>query len=279
MSDKRITLKQAQIDILNLLYKYRFSSRQLLLDSLGEGNGSDNNLYQKLEVLIKHGLVFKRYEPRQKLLGVPYAYSLSPKGLKALQATTNHEHITDRVIKGWYRNKSVDQKFVNHTMAIHKYTNLLSTLHPTLKIFTQRDLARFNYFPKQLPDAVLSFPKEQGTPLRYFFDIIPADTPRKAIDVKLSTYCKFFESGGWEVTKSAKPIILLVASSGRSERQLQYISRARLQKYFEIDLRIYTTSLHALLNLEREENIWTQVYNPSHLLEFTKLHDFTIATP
>ena len=43
MSDKRTTLKQGQIDILELLYKYRFSSRQLLLDSLGEGSGSDTN--------------------------------------------------------------------------------------------------------------------------------------------------------------------------------------------------------------------------------------------
>ena len=65
MSDKLITLKQGQIDVLELLYKYRFSSRQLILESMGEGSGTDFNLYKKLEVLIKHGLVFKRHEPRQ----------------------------------------------------------------------------------------------------------------------------------------------------------------------------------------------------------------------
>jgi len=83
MLDTSTTLKQKQIDILELLYKYRFSSRQLLLDSLGEGSGTDSNVYQKLEVLITRRLVFKRYEPRQKLFGVPYAYSFAFLSVKA----------------------------------------------------------------------------------------------------------------------------------------------------------------------------------------------------
>ncbi|MDQ5932613.1 MAG: hypothetical protein QG649_698 [Patescibacteria group bacterium] len=271
MSDKSATLKQGQIDILELLYKYRFSSRQLLLDSLGEGSGTDTNLYQKLEVLIKHGLVFKRHEPRQKLLGVPFAYSLTPKGLKVLQVLPGHDHVTDSVIKGWYRNKTVDQKFVNRTIAIHKYTSLLSKFYPSLKVFTQRDLVKFTYFPKHLPDAVLSLPVEEGTPLRYFFDLIPAGLPRKALDGKLMNYCSFFESGSWEVTKSDNPAILLVASNGRAERQLQYIARARLQRYDELDLRIFTTTVQALARLNGEGLIWTRVDDTDEPLELTQL--------
>lgn len=271
MSDKSATLKQGQIDILELLYKYRFSSRQLVLDSLGEGSGTDTNLYQKLEVLIKHGLVFKRHEPRQKLLGVPFAYSLTPKGVKALQALPGHDHITETVIKGWYRNKTVDQKFVNRTIAIHKYTNLIATFYPSIKVFTQRDLAKFSYFPKHLPDVVLSLPLEEGTPLRYFFDIIPAGMPRKALDGKLMTYCMFFESGSWEVTKSDNPAILLVASNGRAERQLQYIARARLGRYDDLDLRIFTTTVQALARMNDEGLVWTRVDDTDEPLELTQL--------
>lgn len=271
MSDKSITLKQGQLDILELLYKYRFSSRQLLLDSLGEGSGTDANLYQKLEVLIKHGLVFKRHEPRQKLLGIPFAYSLTPKGVKALQTLPQHDHITDSVIKGWYRNKTVDQKFVNRTIAIHKYTNLLATFYPSIKVFTQRDLAKFFYFPPHLPDAVLSLPLEDGASLRYFFDIIPSGMPRKALDGKLMNYCTFFDLGGWKVTKSPNPAILLVASNGRAERQLQYIARARLQRYDELDLRMYTTTVQALANMNNEGLIWTRVDDTDEPLELTQL--------
>lgn len=271
MADKQIRLNQGQIDILELLYKYRFSSRQLLLESLGEEVGTDNNVYQKLVVLMKHDLVFHRYDPRLKLLGVPYAYSLTPKGLRALQALPDHTYITDAVIKGWYRNKTVDQKFVNRTMAIHKYTNLLKRHYPSLKVFTQRDLAKFSYFPKHLPDAVLSLPIEEKAPLRFFFDIIPAGMPRKALDGKLMNYCAFFEDGGWEVTKSDNPAVLLVASNGRAERQLQYIARSRLAKYDELDLRIYTTTVQALSGMNEEGLVWTRVDDTDEPLELTTL--------
>ena len=271
MSDSKITLKDRQIDILELLYKYRFSSRQMLLESLDGSVGTDNNLYQKLEVLIKHELVFKRHEPRLKLLGVPYAYSLTPKGLKALQKLPKHEYITDAVIKGWYRNKTVDQKFVNRTIAIHKYTNLLTKFYPSIKVFTQRDLAKFSYFPKHLPDAVLSLPLEEGAPLRYFFDLIPSGMPRKAIDGKLMNYCSFFEDGNWEVTKSDNPALLLVAANGRAERQLQYIARTRLGRHSELDLRIYTTTVQALANMNSEGLIWTRIDDTDEPLELTQL--------
>ncbi len=52
--DKRSVLKQGQIDILEMLYKYRFGSRQLLADSLGIKSGS--NLFEKLNVLMKQAL-------------------------------------------------------------------------------------------------------------------------------------------------------------------------------------------------------------------------------
>ena len=78
--DKRSTLRQGQIDILRILYKYRFSSRQLLADSLHIAAGS--NLYEKLNVLMRHKLVARRYNARLKLQGIPAAYYLTPKGFK-----------------------------------------------------------------------------------------------------------------------------------------------------------------------------------------------------
>ena len=75
--DGRSALSQGQIDILELLYTYRFGSRQLLADSLSV---TPDSLFRKLEVLIKHQLIKKRHEPRLKLLAVPAAYYLTPKG-------------------------------------------------------------------------------------------------------------------------------------------------------------------------------------------------------
>ena len=274
MPDGRSTLKHSQLEILELLYKYRFSSRKLLLESLGETAGTDYNLYKKLEVLIKHELVAKRIEPRLKLLGVPAAYYLTTKGIRTLKQLPGHDNITDTVIKSSYVNKTVKNTFVNHTLATHKYTNLLTRRYSSIKVFTKRDLARFSYFPKQLPDAVLSLPTDdQKQPLRFFFDIIASGTPRKAIDGRLMSYCSFFERGGWDVTNSPNPAVLLVASNVRVERQLQYMARARLSRYPEIDLRIYTSTVQALSNMDDEALVWTRVSDTDEPKELTALLD------
>lgn len=123
MTDKRSTVKQGQIDILEVLYKYRFGSRQLLAETLGIKAGS--SLYEKLNVLIKHGLVAMRQEKRLKLQGIPAAYFLTPKGLRVLQSLDGHEYVTEAVIKASYRDKVLSQAFINHTLLVFRCTNAI----------------------------------------------------------------------------------------------------------------------------------------------------------
>lgn len=146
MADKRSALKQGQIDILEVLYKYRFGSRQLVADSLGIKAGS--SLYEKLNVLIKHGLVAMRQQKRlTKLLGVPAAYYLTPKGLKTLQTLDGHDYITEATIKASYRDKVLSQTFVSHTLDVYSLTNTLKHQYPDLKVYLRRDMSRLATFP------------------------------------------------------------------------------------------------------------------------------------
>ena len=194
--DKRSTLRQGQIDILRILYKYRFSSRQLLADSLHIAAGS--NLYEKLNVLMRHKLVARRYNARLKLQGIPAAYYLTPKGFKTLQTIDSRQCITDRTIRSSYRDKIVGQAFINHTLAIHKYTNTLTHKHPTLRTFLRRDMSRYDYFPNNPPDAFLSLKiGEEATPRRFLFEIISETTPRPPHKKSNYPYIKFFYVGGW----------------------------------------------------------------------------------
>lgn len=65
--DNRLMLRQGQIEILRLLYKYRFGSCRLIAESLKVKAGS--NIYEKLNVLIKHGFAVKRYDKSLRLQG------------------------------------------------------------------------------------------------------------------------------------------------------------------------------------------------------------------
>ena len=256
MVDKRSALKQGQIDILELLYKYRFGSRQLIADSLGITAGS--NLYDKLNVLIKHGWVAKRQEKRLKLHGTPAAYYLTPKGLRTLQELDQHDYITDSIIKASYRDKVVSQSFVNHTLDVYKQTNLLKQQYPKLKVFLRRDMSRYSYFPDNPPDAFLSL-KLDDTPRRFFLDVIPDSLPRNLLDKRITGYAEFFEEGGWDVTNSDLPKLLFIAGKSTTESRTRRTVRVALGRAnMEDELEAYTTTQDKVLRITADSRkIWT----------------------
>ena len=256
MVDKRSALKQGQIDILELLYKYRFGSRQLIAGSLGITVGS--NLYDKLNVLIKHGWVAKRQEKRLKLHGTPAAYYLTPKGLRTLQALDQHDYITDSIIKASYRDKVVSQSFVNHTLDVYRQTNLLKQQYPELKVFLRRDMSRYSYFPDNPPDAFLSL-KLDDTPRRFFLDVIPDSLPRNLLDKRITGYAEFFEEGGWDVTNSDLPKLLFIAGKSTTESRTRRTVRVALSRAnMKDELEAYTTTQDKVLRITADSRkIWT----------------------
>ena len=268
MADRRSALKQGQLDILELLYTYRFGSRQLIADSLGITAGS--SLYEKLSVLIKHGLIAKRLEKRLKLLGVPAAYYLTPKGLKALQALDGHDYINDSIIKASYRDKSVSQSFVSHTLDVYKYTNALKRQYPALKVFSRRDMSRYSYFPETPPDAFLSL-KIGDTPKRFFLDVIPDSLPRNLLDRRITGYTEFFDEGGWDITNSELPKLLFIAEKGTTETRTRRSARAALLRSdTDEDIEVYTTTFGALENAANSA-IWTNIEDTDDLIPLQEI--------
>ena len=91
MNKRLVALKKGQIDILEALYGCRFCSCRLLADSLGIRSLS--NLHEKLNVLMKHGFVDRRYDKSFRLRGMPAAYYVTPKGLRQLQLIHGRERV------------------------------------------------------------------------------------------------------------------------------------------------------------------------------------------
>lgn len=265
--DKRSALKQGQIDILETLYKYRFGSRQLLADSLGIKSGS--NLFEKLNVLIKHGFVARRYDKSFKLRGVPAAYYLTPKGLKQLQLIHGSERVTEAIIKASYRDKVVSQSFVNHVTEVYAYANRLQHKHPPLKVFLRREMALYSYFPANPPDAFLSFKTTDGLQ-RFFFDVVSKDTPPSAINRRLVSYMEFFDDGSWDATNSNLPKLLFLLENPAAENRLRRAAHA-VRSRFDLDdeVEIYTTTAENLLS--EDSVIWSNIDEPDELLSLDEL--------
>lgn len=115
-----IKLNKGQIEILELLYKYRFGTRKLLGSSLGINSGT--SLFERLEVLEKQEYIGKRIDIRSGGLNKPIAYFVAPKGLKALQSLPDHEYIDDRAVRLSYQNKStLHDGYIAHILNIFTY--------------------------------------------------------------------------------------------------------------------------------------------------------------
>lgn len=271
MADKRSALKQGQIDILELLYSYRFGSRQLLAESLNIKAGS--SLHEKLQVLIKYGLIATRLEKRLKLHGTPAAYHLTPKGLRTLAALPDHDYITDSVIKGSYKDKTVSQSFITQTLRIYAQTNRLLSAHPGLRVFTRRHMSRYSYFPQPLPDAFLSLPIGKDTPpKRFFLDVIPDNLPRQPLYQRIANYAEFFDESGWETVGTELPTLLLVGETGTTERRIQRTVRAALHNAeLDEDLSVYTSTFGAVQKMQGNGSIWTSLDEPDELTDLLSL--------
>lgn len=269
LADKRSDLKQGQIDILELIYKYRFVSRQLLAVSLGIKSGS--SLHEKLGVLVKHGYIQKRLEPKLKLQGTPAAYYLTPKGLRFLQALPENEYISEAIIKGSYRDGTVSQSFVDHTLRVYDLTNALKAFYPNLKVFMPRDMKQYPDFPDSLPDAFLSL-KVDNKSLRFFLDVIPDNLLSKPLFQRITKYAEFFEDGGWDEMSNEYPTLLFVGETGATERRMRRIIKAALYKAeLDEELTILTTTIPAIENISDEGKIWTSLDDPDELLALTDI--------
>jgi len=266
----RSSISKSQIKLLELVYKYRFVSRLLVADSLGIK--PENGLFRRLEVLVKYEYLGKRFDKRLKLAGVPAAYYLTPKGLRALQAVPGHEYITEAVLKGSYRDKSVGQDFITHMLGVYEYTNTLKRQYPGLRVFTRREIGQYEYFPSQIPDAVLSIPTDNPKqPKRFFFDLVSDTMPRSALDRRIANYCEFFDEGGWDVTGSPLPIILLLCEWSTAEKRISRNVWAQLSRSDMEELPVYTSTTSALDNPAGELIVWTSVEDTDELTDLSSI--------
>lgn len=262
-NDGRSVIKPTQIKVLVALYKYRFGSRQLLAELL---DANPDTMYRKLLVLIKHGLVAMRLEKRSKLYGIPAAYYLTPKGLKFLQTLPDYSYIDDAIIKSSYRDKSVSESTVLHSLAVFKQILALKRQYPPLKAFLRREIARFHYFPSTSPNAFLSLSNDSATN-RYFFDYIPSSLERKAFYQRVSAYIDFFDKGGWDATNTELPVLLYVAENASTEHRIKRLVKGAVsQADSDIDLTILTTTKRAIEQSDGQTLIWTDVNDPDELI-------------
>src|ERR1700759_2928953 len=77
------TLNNQQVEVLDWLYRFRFSTSRQIARCLGKDKFK--SVQKKLQILEKQGYIGKRYDGSYKLQGRPAEYYLTPKGARQLE--------------------------------------------------------------------------------------------------------------------------------------------------------------------------------------------------
>lgn len=250
MGTRRNKLNQNQLELLLLIYKFRFVSIPLLSKSR---KISAVAVFNTLNILLDKKLVLRRYDKSYKFSGKPASFALSKDAITLLKA---HPGLSDTYLHSLYKNPSLSSQFADHCIEIYKTYLTLNQQYPdTFSIYTRAELVDYeDSYLKPLPDLVLKRKDSETTPEMYFLDILK-DSQLWLIKKRINTYIEHYESGDWE--EEIYPTVLFVCEDSNAEKKvLEYAEQAKDNAFIEDgELIIMTTTRKALQSNDRE--IWS----------------------
>jgi hypothetical protein len=254
----RQQLNNNQLELLEILNKFRFSTKHLISDYYNTTNpGTD--IHRRLTVLEDLKLVAKRYESRYRLIGKSAAYFLTSKGVRALVTAEDPASPKALDIKATYRNKTVGEPFIDYCLGVFSAYNLLSK-YSGIKLFTKNELAVFDYFPNPRPDLYIRLADKQ-----YWLELCTSGQPLAAHIAKIKRYIEYASSGEWEATGTDLPTVLLLCDSSALKNRLRKVAAKLLNDSWDTEI---TFALGEKNNLSgSNEKIWQLADDPDELIK------------
>jgi uncharacterized cysteine cluster protein YcgN (CxxCxxCC family) len=201
----RKSLNEKQLDILRLLYRFRFGTTELL--ALALGIKSKHKMNERLKILLDREYIGRNYESEYRLLRKHASYYLLPKGIKALRASD--DKYDESVLHNLHKDKSASEQFIQLNLQVLKAYCDVASGHSNCKFFTKSQLSQFDYFPEPLPDAYIRI-NEGRQEEQYFVEILQSFRPFFVAVRKVRKYLTYAEDGEWDVTGTNLPCVLLI---------------------------------------------------------------------
>ncbi len=273
VSNKSLTSKQ--LDILKVLYNFRFATAELLALNLNLKNNT--LIYERLRILVNLEYIGRNYQTSYKLQGKPAIYYLLPKSLPILK---KQEGISSVVLKNINKDSKASDRFINHSIAIYiTYIALRKRLKENLWFFTSSNLKfpEYNYLPKPLPDAYLSikFNNSNRSKRKHFFLIYCASSVPLFVHLRrLKSLIDYIDAGDWEDATNTVLSGLLVLTDITKFKQLLIEKMAQLlyNEGHEEDISYFITTLDQLDHMEELDNaIWQSISVPTIVRSLEKI--------
>jgi hypothetical protein len=222
----RKRLNAGQLEVLELLLRFRFGTTDLVAQALSRKNGTV--IKSRLSILRDQEYIDRHYQASDRLQGSYASYYLTAKGARILK---EQSEVID--IKAIYKNKIASKQLIKQSLDVFRVYLNFRKKHPEVKFFTKADLntEAYSYFPKPLPDAFISF-KSGDTTKRYFLDIFDETTLAFVIKRRIKLYGDYWESGTWDGTGANFPEIIFICMNSRQQERIQKL----LKKTFDDEI-------------------------------------------
>lgn len=254
-------LNPKQTEIMLILYKFRFATRDLIVKY--QKSTSSSYTHYRLKLLQEKGYIGRHYDGQYKIHGKHAIYYLQPKGIRVLK--TNPD-LSVKALNGMYKDGTVSQQFMERSLTIFQHFIKLNELYGnTLSFYTKNEITSYGYFPRPLPDAYLTLKSRRQGTTQYLLELIETLTPFYMVRRRLLRYISHFDSGDWDESGTEYPAILLICEDSRLERRVQRLVTRLLDQADIDELKIYTTTTRALLGSNLGSEIWTDIDSPEKL--------------
>ncbi len=266
----RQSLNPGQLQILNLLYKFRYSTNDLFAAYFGKKDRSF--VHKRMSILLERGLVGKRFSNTYRLHGKPGEYYLTPDGARKLQEAQGIEIS----IKSIYKDKELSEQFVRYSLELLAiYIQLRRQYGEALRFFTRAILSHedYDYFPQPLPNAYIRL-KAGKRDKQFFLEVLHDDQPWFVAVRKILLHIKYIEDRDWDGADTISPSILLICESGQLAKRVQKrIPKAMKDTYDEHLIEFAVTSKESLFSGKKV--IWN-ASNDTELASLDQLDEWTL---
>ena len=235
----RRPLNDQQIHILHTLYRFRFTTTELLMQT--EGATNKHKMNHRLKVLLDQDYIGRNYDPSYHLSGRHASYYLAAKGLKTLRAVPDSTYSAS-VLRNMSKDKTASERFINHWLQIFDINCLLKSKYKeNIRLFTKSQLAAYEYFPHPTPDIYIRLVRD-GVESQYILDVVDSSQPIFVQLARIKKYQDYAEEGDWEdATGTALPTVLLVCESTAQKNRLLKLAESELDDLDSDDITIEIT--------------------------------------
>jgi DNA-binding MarR family transcriptional regulator len=260
-STNHYALTTKQLAILNLLYRFRFTTSQLLAQST---NTNKDIINKRLKLMMELNYIGRKFEPEYHLLRKHATYHLLPDGIKALKQVSDKKY-SPKVLRAMTKEGDKSDPFINHHLAVFGVYCTLRTMYgDELRFFTKSQLATFEHYPQPLPDAYIRIGDDDDE-RQFFLDVLHDSQPFFIATRKVMQYVTYADEGRneWErETNTTLPSVLLICDSPSLKKRLQKKMRRAADNIEGDDMMLYAAAMSEMGG----STGWHDLANPDEAL-------------